>query len=282
MGELDGRVAIVTGASRGMGKVMAQVLAAEGAKVVCAARTLREGDHPFLEGSLNTTVASIKETGGIALAVQTDVSREEQCARLVETTKKEFGPCDLLVNNAATNWYLPVKDLAIHYAARVVGVMFLGPFMLSHMTLPDMIARRSGAIVNISSGASVGPGRAPYKTSGKGSSIYSSQKAALERFTQALAQEVYQYGISVTCISPSAAVITPGVISRSRFGVMLSPTIKTEPPELTAKAIVLLATEPFDKISGRVTYSQAILKEYGLIDKAEGWGVDKKGTYSEL
>src|SRR5450759_4202138 len=103
MGKLDGKVAIVTGASRGIGLAIAELFAAEGAKVVCAARTLKEGDHP-LEGSLERTVAAIRARGGEAVAVAADVSTEEACLALVNEARAAYGPIDVLVNNAALNY----------------------------------------------------------------------------------------------------------------------------------------------------------------------------------
>ena len=108
MGKLDGKVAVVTGASRGIGKAIAQLFAAEGAKVVCAARTLKEGDHRLLEGSLTTTVSEIESSGGTALAVQADLSKEEDCIQLLARTKEAFGPVDVLVNNAAVSYFIPI------------------------------------------------------------------------------------------------------------------------------------------------------------------------------
>lgn len=278
MGKLEGKVAIVTGASRGIGKTIAQVLGAEGAKVVCAARTLNEGDHKFFEGSINTTASLIKKAGGIAIAVQTDVAKEDQRVRLIETTKKEFGPVDLLVNNAAQAYYLRVKDMPLWRARYALEVDFWAPYTISQMVLPDMIARHSGAIVNISSGGAVGPGRGPYKNFPVGSTIYSSQKAALERFTQGLAMEVYQYGITVACVAPSLKVIIPATEYVLKLKGLTLSMDKHESAEMTAKAVVLLASEPLDKVTGRVTYAQAILKEFGWINKAEGRGTDYPGT----
>lgn len=264
MGNMDGKVTIVTGASRGIGKAIAKLFAAEGAKVVCAARTLNEGEQP-LEGSLSTTVSEIQEAGGQALAVQTDVSNEESCTQLVETTKQQFGPVDVLVNNAALIYFSLIKDLPVRRWNRAFAVNVQGPFMLSQKVLPDMIERRSGHIVNVSSGSAFGhPG--PYTRGGYfgfAEAMYGATKAALNRFTQGLAEEVYQYGISVSAVSPLYPVITPGAIYQKVITGPSDP--RAEPPEMMAKAVLLLATEPPEKVSGRIVYSQEILKEYGLI-----------------
>jgi citronellol/citronellal dehydrogenase len=276
MGKLNGKVAIITGASRGIGKTTAEIFAAEGAKVVCAARTLSEGDHT-LEGSLQTTVTEIKKAGGIAASITVDVSSEESCANLVAETKKLFGPVDVLVNNAALTYFIPVEAFPVSRWMRSFAVNFHGPFMLCQKVLPDMIARKKGAIVNVSSGAAIGPGRGPYKgPAPRGGTLYGAEKAALERFTQGLAQEVYGYGISVTCVSPSTLVPTPGTIYHKLATGMDDP--RGEPQSMMGKAILLLATEPLDKVTGRVTYSQAILKEFGWIKEGRGLGIDRKGS----
>src|SRR5258707_1747812 len=107
MAKLKGKVAIVTGASRGIGKAIAELFAKEGAKVVCSARTLKEGEHP-LEGSLETTVAGIKKAGGEAEAVTCDVSSEADCERLVEETPKLYRPRDVLVHDTGLNYVISV------------------------------------------------------------------------------------------------------------------------------------------------------------------------------
>ena len=279
MGRLDGKVAIVTGASRGIGKATAKLFATEGAKVVCAARTQSEGQH-MLEGSLDSTIAEIKKAGGTVIACQTDVSDEYSCTNLIETTQRTFGPIDILVNDAALNYYIPIKDYPIKRWFRAFTVNVHGPFMLSQKVLPDMISRGSGAIVNVSSGAAIGPGHGPYNEPARGGTMYGSSKAAIERFTQGLAEEVYQYGVSVTCVSPSLVVPTPGTVYHKLVTGYDDP--RGEPPETMAKAILLLATTPLDKITGRVTYSQAILKEFGWIKNGKGLGIDRPGSgYSQ-
>ncbi|WP_428484578.1 SDR family NAD(P)-dependent oxidoreductase [Rhodopila sp.] len=282
MNKLAGKVAIVTGASRGIGQQIAELFASEGARVVCAARTMNEGEHRMLEGSLARTVDLIRQQGGEATAVIADVSAEPDCLALVEAARQAYGPIDILVNNAALNYYLPTESYPTNRWVRCFAVNVHSPFILSKAVLTDMIPRRSGAIVNISSGAAIGPGRGPYADQAvRGGVMYGATKAALERFTQGLAQEVAQYEkISVAAVSPSQVVPTPGTIHHKLVTGMDDP--KGEPPMLMARAALLLASEPAAKVNGRVTYSQQILKEFGWIESATGRGVTSRGSgYSE-
>ena len=277
MSKLQGKVAIVTGASRGIGKAISELFAKEGAKVICSARTLKEGEHP-LGGSLETTVAGIRKSGGEATAVTCDVSSEAECEKLVAETHRIYGLVDVLVNNAALTYFIPVKDFPPKRWMRSFAVNLHAPFIMSHLVLQDMIPRKSGAIVNISSGSAIGPGRGPYRneTPPVGTACYGAEKAALERFTQGLAEEVYDHGISVTCVSPSLVVPTPGTVYHHLVESMDDPS--GEPVEVMAQSVLLLATEPLDKVTGLVTYSQPLLKQYGLIDKAVGIGIDRQGS----
>jgi NAD(P)-dependent dehydrogenase (short-subunit alcohol dehydrogenase family) len=282
MSRMTGRVAIVTGASRGIGQAIAELLAREGANVVCVARTLKEGDHQ-LKGSLATTVGEIKAAGGEAAAVAADISSEAECLRLVDEARRLYGPVDTLVNNAALNYYIPTVNYPTNRWIKAFAINVHAPFILAKAVLPDMIAGGRGAIVNISSGSAIGPGRGPYtdKTV-RGGVMYGASKAALERFTQGLAQEVAQHGgIAVTCVSPSKVVPTPGTAYHKLVADLDDP--RGEPPSMMARAALLLASEPAEKVNGRVTYSQQILKEFGWIEAGAGRGIDTVGSgYSQV
>ena len=283
MGRLDGKVVVVTGASRGIGADVARLFAAEGGRVVCAARTVQEGQHP-LAGSLEQTVGAIREAGGEAHAVGANIAEPLECERLIREARQRYGPIDVLINNAALTYYVPVKDYPVGKWLRSWAVNFQAPFILSQLVLGDMVPRRTGAIVNISSGSAIGPGRGPYPdpaVGARGGTCYGAEKAALERFTQGLASEVFQYGVSVTSVAPSQVVPTPGTVYHRLVSGLDDP--RGEPPILMARAALLLATEPAERVSGRVTYSQQILREFGWIESARGRGVDSRGSgYSEI
>lgn len=276
MQKLEGKVAVVTGASRGIGQHIAELFARNGAKVVGAARTYNEGDH-MLEGSLARTVANIKAEGGEATGVAADISEETECLMLLDKARDAYGPIDILVNNAALNYYVPIEDYKTNRWVRSFAINVHAPFILSREVLKDM-AGRGGAIVNISSGAAIGPGRGPYEDKKvRGGTMYGASKAALERFTQGLAQEVAHYGnIAVSALSPSQVVPTPGTVHHKLVDGMDDP--RGEPVSMMADATLLLASEPVAKVNGRVTYSQQILKEFGWIETGRGRGVDTTGS----
>lgn len=279
MGRLAGRVALVTGASRGIGQAIAELFAAEGARVACSARTREEGGHALFAGSVARTVENIERAGGEALAVACDVSEYQNCEAAVRSVERALGPVDLLVNNAALTYFLPIRDFPLRKWHRSFAVNFHAPFYLSQLVLPGMVAGGGGAIVNISSGAAIGPGRAPYDETTRrfrGGTLYGAEKAALERFTQGLAAEVYDDGVSVSCVSPSQVVATPGTLHHRLVRGEHDP--RAEPVEYMAKAALLLASEPLEKVSGRVTYSQQILQEYGWIEQGRGIGFERPGS----
>ena len=282
MSSMQGKTVIVTGASRGIGAGIARHLASRGARVACAARTEHEGDHPKSPGSLETTLIEIEKLGGEAVGIRADVGVASDCERLVAEARDALGPIDVLINNAALTYFSEIADFRPDKWERSFAVNVHGPFFLSRAVLPEMQERSSGVIVNITSGASGGPGRGPY--SGKpavgGGVLYGTEKAALERFTQGLAEEVFPSGICVVALAPSAVVPTPG----TAFHVdKFDSSFPTESPEMIERAAELLATAPLDRVTGRVCYSQEILLEFGWIDEGHGAGVDRPGSpYSQI
>jgi citronellol/citronellal dehydrogenase len=257
-GKLDGKVAIVTGASRGIGEAIARLFANEGASVVVGARTLSEGQH-FLPGTLERTVGEISDGGGKALAVKVDLSKEEDCERLVAEARKAYGRVDVLVNNAAVNWYIPIKDFKVGHWRAMLAVDLTAPFLLAQQVIPEMIERRGGWIVNISSGASRGPGQGPYTNKARGGTPYGTVKSGLERFTQGLAHELFEYGIAVNSLAPNKVVPTPGTLHHHLVDSMNDP--RGEPVDFMAEAALVLATCDPKILTGRITYSQDLLKE---------------------
>jgi NAD(P)-dependent dehydrogenase (short-subunit alcohol dehydrogenase family) len=269
---LEGKVALVTGASRGIGARTAQVLAAEGACVACSARTVSEGDHP-LEGSLERTVASIVETGGMALALQANLAEESECEELVQRVTSEYGAVDVLVNNAAIAYFGPLLELTTKRWWISWRVSVAAPFVLMNLVAPAMATRGWGRIVNISSESAIGPGRGPYDdATPMYDTAYGAQKAAIERLTQGFAEEMYPSGVGVAAIAPSKIVPTPGAVMNAIIAGDEDP--RAEPIDVMASAVLELLTAPLAEMAGRVVYSQQLLKELGALEDAAGVGVD--------
>ena len=266
--DLTGRVALVTGASRGIGADTARMLARQGARVVCCARTAHDGEHP-LEGSLDGTVAAIRAAGGEATAVPANLARDEDCERVAEAA----GPVDILINNAAVAFFGPTTELPTSRWLASWRVTVHATFLLSKLVLPGMIERGWGRIVNVTSESAIGPGAAPYPgTPIIGDTAYGAQKAAVERFTQGLAEEVYPAGVGVAAIAPSLIVPTPGALANAQITGPEDP--RAEDPAYMPEAIRILVTDELDRVAGRVLYSQQLLLEKGLIDSGGGLGVD--------
>ena len=255
---LKGKTALVTGASRGIGEEIAKRFAAEGAAVVVSARTEQQADER-LPGTIHDTVSAILEAGGQAAAVRADLSLADDRKRLVEAVRAEFGPVDILVNNAAVTFFEPVDAFSEKRWRLMFEVQVRAPFELAQMVLPDMRSQGSGWILNISSGAARHPQGPPYAARRGGGTVYGMCKAALERFTTGLASEVYDDNIAVNVLSPSGLVPTPGVVLHRLTDFV--PKENQEPVHVMADAALALCTGDPRTLTGRVTYSREILDE---------------------
>ncbi len=260
MGTMEGKVAVVTGASRGIGEAIARRMAGEGAIVAVTARTVDAGDSQF-EGSISETVDLITKAGGSAIAVAADLSKQEDRTRLVEHVTKELGPIDVLVNNAAVTFFEPVTKFTERHYNLMFEVQVRAPFELAQLVLPSMQERKTGWILNISSGAARHPQAVAGRRLGGGGTVYGMCKAALERFTTGLASEVFGDNIAVNVLSPAGVVATPGVVHHK----LIPPGREdmAEPVEVIAEAALALCTGTVDTLTGKITYSKVLLEELG-------------------
>ncbi len=257
-GVLAGKVAVITGASRGIGEAIALRYAMEGARVVVSARTVEEGDH-ILPGSINSVVKKITDAGGEAAAVRCDLALPEHRENLIKETVDRFGPVDILVNNAAVTYFTPVTEFTEKRYKLMMEVQVYGCFHLAQLVLPSMRERKSGWILNISSHAALHPEPA---NPGGGGTVYGMCKAALERFTTGLAQEVYNDGIGVNVISPGL-VATPGVLHH-RLVTDDTPEERITPVEHMSEACLRLVHGDPKETTGKITYAADMLRDYDL------------------
>jgi 7-alpha-hydroxysteroid dehydrogenase len=279
-----GRVALVTGASRGIGAALAAAIAAEGAAVACAARTERVWDAR-LPGTIHDTVDAIRRSGGRAIAVRCDLTVDDDIVDLAATVARELGPVDILVNNAALTvpgrppaqktpaQTAPAQtappssaaspraggppgflDFPLNGYRRHFEVDVFAAYRLMQLVLPGMVAARRGSILNITSDASRRPGEGPWPSAGGLTPFaYGGAKAALEHLTQAVAFEMQPHGVSVNALMPSLPVATPGLEATS-------PGIAASLPmaDFCAAALRLLAAPPA-QVTGHVAYSEDVL-----------------------
>jgi NAD(P)-dependent dehydrogenase (short-subunit alcohol dehydrogenase family) len=258
-GALKGKVAIVTGASRGIGSAIAARLAQEGAKVVVTARTAEEGESR-LSGTLRETVERIEQAGGECRFIKADLAQSGDRIWLVDEAVSTYGPVDILVNNAAITYFMPVADFPEKRFKLMMEVQVYAPFHLAQLVLPSMRERKQGWIVNISSGAGIHP-KPPYAAAGRGGTVYGMCKAALERFTTGLASEVAADNIAVNVVSPGL-VETPGTLIH---GLINDNTRdRVQPIEYIAEAVFRLASGDPKTLTGRIEYAAPFLKELAI------------------
>ena len=261
MNRFEGKNAIVTGASRGIGAALAERLAAEGARVVVVARTVDHHDH--LAGSLNETLQRCRRHGAKVEAVAADLADPSSRAGIVPRALEIFdGRIDILVNNAAAAIYMPTREYPYKRQRIMFEVNVHAPIELAQAVVPGMVAQGAGWVVNVSSGSAkhaIGP---PFHTEGVATSIglYGSTKAALNRITNALAVELYGTGVRVNAIEPRAAVMSEG--AEALVGDIVKDDQIESMEAMVEGAIALCDCPP--EHTGRIEVSLDVLDRLGI------------------
>ncbi len=199
--DLSGKVAVVTGATSGIGEATAQTLAAAGAAVAVAGRR---------EDRLDALAKRIEDAGGRVLAVPTDVSDEAQSRALIERASSELGGLDILVNNAGVMLLGPIQDADLDEWRRMVDVNLLGLLYCTHAALPVMRESGGGDIVNVASTAG--------RFANLGSGVYNATKFGVVAFTESLRQEALHVGVR-------ASVVEPGLVETELLGHNRNPVV---------------------------------------------------------
>jgi len=230
--KLEGRVAIVTGAGRGIGRAIALAFAREGARVAVVARS---------PGEIEEVVGEIQKLNQAAVAIQADVSKEEDVARMVSQAVKEFNTVDILVNNAGINLpFRAVVDLSLKEWEQILAVNLTGTFLVTKAVLPIMMQKKCGKIIIMSSigGRRGAAGRSPYRAS----------KAGLINFTESVAAEVKKHGIQVNAICPGSV----DTRMQKEIKVGRDPAPELIHPDEIAQVALFLASTNSSSISGAV------------------------------
>jgi NAD(P)-dependent dehydrogenase (short-subunit alcohol dehydrogenase family) len=275
---LEGKVALVTGASRGIGEAIARRFAAEGARVVITARTVEPGTGrhhggtvgvgdrtSILEGSLAEVAARIRTDGGEAVAIQCDVGSPASRAALFDKVMAEVGRVDILVNNAATAVFgQPWDAIPDQKYDEIWDVNLRGPYDLMRRFVPQMKARGAGWIVNITSKTAELPAL-PFNPFEKGAGVmlYGTTKAALNRLSVGIAAELEGSGVAVNAFAPFSIVWTPGTAQTGVEKYRGSPGWVEEPVEGMAETALALASCDPNAVTGLCVYSTTYLNEIG-------------------
>ena len=258
---LEGKVALITGSSRGIGKAIALELAREGCDIVVCARSLEStGDLP---GSIGETAAAVQALGRRALAIQMDVFEDADLRSGVEAAQREFGRIDILVNNAAFFAGAPILESDVEGLDKSYRANVRAPFLLTQLVAPGMIESGGGIIVNISSGAARNPPPPaeanPNRPRFQRGPEYGISKAALDRLSTGIAEELGEKNVSVVSIWPGFT-LTERLALRTIPGIDMS---TAEPMDTTAKAVAYICKDPIQH-NGHVYVARELVEKHGL------------------
>ena len=263
---LKGKVALVTGSSRGIGRAIAQRLASAGATVVVTARSVdsaaggeRFGAQRQISGTLTETVALIEAAGGRAIPLGADLENPAERDSLVARAADAAGGLDILVNNAGFADYARIDQMSMATFDRTIDHYLRAPFALSQSAIPLMKEKGAGWIVNIGSITALPPVR-PYLDYARagGDTVYAAIKAALHRFTQGLAAEMVDHNIAVNAVGPSTAIRTPGADE------LIPGEYPTEDVEYLAETVLAMTHLPAAERTGLVAFSMHFPWHHGL------------------
>ena len=246
--KLSGKVAIITGSRRGMGKAFALGFAQAGADVVICGRSDDE--------MLQEVATGIKAAGRRVLALKADVCQEAEVENMVSKTMEKFGRIDVLVNNAGVAFHFPLQETPLKRWMLVLNVNLTGAFLCSKHVVPIMIKQKSGSIINISSGSATDNELGPVPTG----IAYGVSKAGLERLTLGMATELGQYNIAVNAIKPVRPVDTDGM----RYWMADADKSDWQTPDKMVKCAIMLAQQDASGITGTISTDDEFTAWHGL------------------
>jgi NAD(P)-dependent dehydrogenase (short-subunit alcohol dehydrogenase family) len=219
---------------------------------------------PRYAGSLAETAEAIRSAGGEAVPIRCDLSKSEDRHELIAETEKRLGPVDILVNNAAVTFVLPMETFPRKRFDLMVEVQLWAPYELVQLVVPKMKERGAGWILNITSRAANHAAGPPFDEVEKaGFTVYGTMKAGLDRMSNSMAAELYDHGIAVNALAPWDNVATPGAGHHD-----LVEGFALEGIEWMAEAALVLCSSPPKQLTGRVAYSQPLLNELKILPKA--------------
>lgn len=262
---LDGKVAVIVGGSRGIGRDVAVALAEAGADVVVSARTETVTD-PRLPGTIHTVAKEVEQRGRRALAVKADVTKDDELEALMQRTMDTFGRLDILFNNAAILVPGTLRTVQLRHLDLMWRVDLRGLLLAQRFALDPMAKSGGGHIINVSSRAGVFPGPGPYtaeQRARRGGAFYGMVKAGLERFSQSLAMEVADENIAVNVLSPQGRIKTPGNIFAQNDKE--NPDLNFEEAVAMGKAAVWICEQDPQQFTGNILFDEDLCREKGLM-----------------